>query len=120
MVVQSGADRARITGVALRYKDLESIHRFAKRNRGWQGHMRRFHAWRWETGVFNFFANKGLHWCAVAQDRVEYSKYRDEYLRWRDRPFSERGLHDVREQQRASDAHVEIAVACFIGHNSAV
>ena len=92
MVQHSGADPERLTGKVLEWKGLQSIHEFAKKNKGWQGHPRRFHAWRWEQEVFNFWRKDGFKWKEVARDPQQWRSHQDNYLIWRSLPFSDRGV----------------------------
>ncbi len=60
-IIQQGlADPDRITKRVLDWKGMNYIHDFAHKNKGWQGHPYRFHAWRWEMEVFNYFRKEGL------------------------------------------------------------
>ena len=66
-------DPGRYTEKVLKFKDLTSIVRFAEQNAGWQGHAKRFHAWRWGQGLFNVLSNLRFfmaYRCSV-QDYVE-------------------------------------------------
>ena len=74
----------------LNFKNLTAMHEFAREHRGWQGHALRFHAWRWETSVYNFYAQQGYDWSKVAIDAKAYSINLEKYLIWKDMPAKER------------------------------
>lgn len=66
MVKQGVEFPNRLTAKFHNYFDLDKTYLFARSNGGWQGHTCRFHAWRWESDLFNYFANKKLNWKSEA------------------------------------------------------
>ena len=92
-VVQQGIkDPDRLTLKIADWKNIDTIRTFARANRGWQGHPGKLHIWRWESELYNFFAQQGLHWRDIAHDTGNYYEHLDTYLHWRDLPFADRGL----------------------------
>ena len=90
-VVQQGLhDIDRITKKVMDWKDIRTLHSFAQKNKGWQGHPRRFHAWRCKTNLYNYFSENGLHWKKIAADPIAYREHLEKYILWRDRPRAER------------------------------
>jgi hypothetical protein len=79
-------DPERVTTHPLRFKDLASIHEYARlnpRKRGGgqsQGHVGRVHVWRWETDLYNYFSEKRLDWMKVAGDHLTWDEHLDGFL----------------------------------------
>ena len=92
VVEQGREDPSRLTFRILSYKDIKYIHEFAMKNKGWQGHVKQFHAWRWETGVYNYFFTQGAHWHEHTKDKTEWIEHREKYLDFRELPHAFRGI----------------------------
>ena len=76
-------DPDRLAFKTLQHRDLQSTFDYAKRNQGNQGHGKCFHAWRWETDIFNFWHQRGHWWREVATDAREWSAYWEQFVGWR-------------------------------------
>ena len=83
-VVQQGLlNRDRLTNNVLEHYDIQSIKDFAKTHKGWQGHARRFHPWRWETEISNYFWHQGVLWRTIAEQPAMYKEHLEKYIAWR-------------------------------------
>ena len=74
-------DPQRLTTRVLCYRDLKSIHEFAAKNNGHQGHNGSVHAWRWEQRIFNFakrFKMRG--WKDLAASKRSWMELQDTFL----------------------------------------
>ena len=73
-------DPGRLTYKVLKFKDWSWLQRFAKQNRGRQGHGRNIHDWRWEKPLYALF--KPHDWKEHAQNR-DWAENINTKVHWR-------------------------------------
>ena len=90
---QASQNTNRLTGKVMNFKSLAEQFTFARKNQGRQGHAHRFHPWRFESKVFNFFFKKNLDWREEALDCHQWMDHYVEWAKWMHSPSSARSLN---------------------------
>ena len=74
-------DKHRVAAMELRRKDRNFLKHLEK-TQGSQCHGWRFHVWRWERRVYDFWEYYGKDWMKEAGDKDKWQEAKDQFVRW--------------------------------------
>ena len=76
------AEPHRPTAMALKFRNINAIRRYADVNGGNQGHGRCLHVWRWESDISDYGASHSIEWTVLASNIEEWFSLHLEEFRY--------------------------------------
>ena len=74
-------DKHRIVTLELRRKDRDLLQHL-ERTQGSQCHGWRFHVWRWERRIYDYWEREDVKWKEIARNKEEWTARRKDFGMW--------------------------------------